>query len=97
MGGALAFEEAIKWLLASVGIISAGGMTADYWEIHGQEFEDYCSQQNITDAEVADWQLKLCEGILDKGSECWQAFKDWASTLTGSSSGVVFMMLGLLF
>lgn len=87
VGGALAFEEAIKWLLASVGIISAGGMTADYWENHSQEFEDYCAQQNITDTEVAEWQMKLCEGVLDKGSECWQAFKEWASTLTGSSSG----------
>lgn len=86
VGGALAFEEAIKWLLASVGIISAGGMSADYWENHGQEFEDYCIQQNITDTEVANWQLKLCEGVLDKGSECWQAFKEWASTLTAGES-----------
>lgn len=81
VGGALAFEEALKWLLGAIGIISVGGATADYWENHADEFEEYCADQNITNQEVAEWQMKLCSGVLDKASDCWDAFKGWASNL----------------
>lgn len=88
VGGALAFEEALKWLLATLGIVGGVGLTHDYWNAHAVEFEDYCTQQNITDAEVTEWQLKLCQGILDKGSACWSAFKEWASTLVFGGSDI---------
>lgn len=87
VGGALAFEEAFKWLLATIGITATAGMTDAYWDAYGDDFVDYAVQNGATQNEVAEWQLKACEGILDKGSEVWDSFKDWANNLVKSDSG----------
>lgn len=89
VGGALAFEEALKWLLAVMGITTATGFTADYWDKYGDDFVDYATENGATQTEVAEWQLKLCEGILDKTSSVWDSFKTWASSLVSSGSGSV--------
>lgn len=88
-GGALAFEEALKWALALMGITATTGMTNAYWEEYGDDFTDYAIENGATQTEVANWQMKLCEGILDKGSSIWSSFKTWAKSLVsgGSSSG----------
>ena len=71
------FEEALKWTLAVLGITATAGMTDAYWEEYGDDFVDYATQNGATQTEVAEWQMKLCEGILDKGSQVWTKFKAW--------------------
>lgn len=94
VGGALAFEEALKWLLAAIGITATAGMTDAYWDAYGDEFVDYAVQNGATQQEVAEWQLKACEGILDKASNVWTQFKSWASSLVSGSSDVVVPSVG---
>lgn len=86
VGGALAFEEALKWAMAVLGVTATAGMTDAYWSEYGDEFEEYAIQNGATQTEVANWQMKLCEGILDKGSSVWGVFKNWVSSLIYSSS-----------
>lgn len=85
VGGALAFEEALKWLMASIGVVAGADFVSDYWTKYGDDFEEYCIEQEITQQEVTQWQIKLCEGVLDKGSDVWSCFKDWLSSLVNSS------------
>lgn len=87
LGGALAFEEALKWTLALLGITATAGMTDAYWDQYGDEFTEYAIENGATQTEVAEWQLKLCEGVLDKASSVWDSFKTWASSLVSGSSG----------
>lgn len=93
VGGALAFEEALKWLLGAMGITAVTGFTADYWEKYGDDFVDYAVDNGATQTEVANWKLKLCEGILDKGSDIWLSFKVWASSLVGSGNNENFSFI----
>lgn len=86
VGGALAFEEALKWLLACIGITATAGMTDAYWEEYGDEFTDYAIENGATQTEVAEWQLKACEGVIDKGSVVWENFKEWASALVNGTT-----------
>lgn len=86
VGGALAFEEALKWLMASIGVVAGTGFVSDYWTRYGDDFEEYCIEQEITQQEVTEWQIKLCEGILDKASDCWVAFLNWINNDIISSS-----------
>lgn len=106
VGGALAFEEALKWLFAALGITATIGVGHDIWEAHSDEFIDYAIENGATQTEVANWQLKLCKGILDKSSIVWDKFKSWLSSLfdnklvipsLGSSDTVVLQYLSKYF
>lgn len=88
VSGALAFEEAFKWLFAILGITAGIGVGHDIWEAHSDEFIDYAIENGATQTEVANWQLKLCEGILDKGSIVWNKFKSWINSLFSDNNNV---------
>lgn len=87
VGGSLAFEEALKWLLACIGITATGGMASSYWDAYGDEFTEKAIEDGCTQTEVTEWQMKACEGVLDKASVVWASFKKWAKSLVSSSSG----------
>lgn len=87
VGGALAFEEALKWAMVLLGVTASTGMTQAYWEDYSDEFLDYAIENGSTQLEVANWKLKLSEGILDKASSVWINFKSWVSNLFISNDG----------
>lgn len=85
VGGSLAFEEALKWLLACIGITATGGMASSYWDAYGDEFTEKAIEDGCTQTEVTEWQMKACEGVLDKASDVWSSFKNWAKSLVVGS------------
>lgn len=88
LGGALAFEEALKWLLAIVGVTAVGSVAS---EVDWSDVRDQCVevqlQKGASQVQVSEWWAKLSRGTLDKASSCWSSFKEWANSLTESESG----------
>lgn len=91
VGGALAFEEALKWLLAIVGVTVAGSVAS---QVDWSDVRDQCVevqlQNGASQAQVSEWWAKLARGTLDKASSCWSSFKEWAQTLVSSNTSESF-------
>lgn len=53
-----------------------------------QNFEEVALQRGASLEKIKNWTSDLCQGVLDKASECWEIFKEWAKniSLTTTSS-----------
>lgn len=85
LGFTIALEDALLYLLGLCGITLGGAALADGLSQTDKEkvkeaFDEGCQQANISKQEQIAWEQKLCEGVLDKTSECWKAFLDSIST-----------------
>ena len=88
LGGALAFEEALKWLLAIVGVTAAGSVAS---QVDWSEVREQCVEVQLhngaSQAQVSEWWAKLAKGTLDKASSCWTSFLEWSDSLVANNSG----------
>ena len=46
-----------------------------------QNYEDVALQRGASLEKIKTWTNDLCNGVLDKASECWGIFKDWARNI----------------
>lgn len=49
-------------------------------------FEDVALQRGASIEHIKDWTTELCNGVLDKASECWGIFKDWVKNINLSET-----------
>lgn len=53
-------------------------------------FEDAALQRGASLEKIRNWTSDLCSGVLDKASECWDIFKEWAKDvhITGDGGSI---------
>lgn len=93
---AIGIEEALKWLLALLGVSIAGKAVGD--NVNWTDLKEDCIQHQYemgnSQVAVSKWWNDILSGSLDQASSCWTAFKDWVQNLAqyngiGSSSDVI--------
>lgn len=52
-----------------------------------QNFEEVAIQRGASLEKIKNWITDLCNGVLDKASECWDIFKEWSKNISLSSGG----------
>lgn len=52
-----------------------------------QNFEEVALQRGASLEKIKNWTTDLCNGVLDKASECWDIFKDWAKNIELTNTG----------
>ena len=84
---AIGIEEALKWLLALLGVTIAGKAVGD--NVNWTDLKEDCIQHQYemgnSQVAVSKWWSDILSGSLNQASSCWSAFKDWVQGLKGGS------------
>lgn len=99
----ITIEEALMYLAGVCGVAFTGAYIADHpipddkKAIIKDSFEESCMKQNISNAEMMEWEHQLISGQLDKASACWHAFLDSLSeTITKPDTSFLDSTTGMM-
>lgn len=87
-GVTIALDTALKALLGTIGITAGVGMASEVdWGAVRNDCMEFQQNQGSSAVEVGEWWSDIISGSLNTASDCWDSFKQWATSLTATQSG----------